>query len=37
MVPRAAIAAGDFAEIARLCTETRARLPEHRRTKQGMI
>lgn len=35
MVPRAAIVAGDFQEVARLCAETRARLTEHNRTRQG--
>jgi 2-dehydro-3-deoxyphosphogluconate aldolase/(4S)-4-hydroxy-2-oxoglutarate aldolase len=37
MVPRAEIVAGNFQEIARLCAETRARLAEHNRLKQGTI
>lgn len=37
MVPRAAILAGDFHEIARLCVETRARLTEHNRLRQEAV
>jgi 2-dehydro-3-deoxyphosphogluconate aldolase/(4S)-4-hydroxy-2-oxoglutarate aldolase len=37
MVPRAEIVAGNFQEIARLCAETRARLAEHNRLKQGTM
>lgn len=37
MVPRAAIVAGDFQEIARLCAQTRAQLAEHSRTRQGAL
>lgn len=37
MVPRAAIVAGNFQEIARLCAETRSALAEHHRMNQGSI
>jgi 2-dehydro-3-deoxyphosphogluconate aldolase/(4S)-4-hydroxy-2-oxoglutarate aldolase len=37
MVPRAAMAAGDFQEIARLCAETRAQLAESYCPTQGAI
>ena len=35
MVPRAAIVAGDFREVARLCAETRSALDGHKRKNQG--
>ncbi|WP_426979382.1 bifunctional 4-hydroxy-2-oxoglutarate aldolase/2-dehydro-3-deoxy-phosphogluconate aldolase [Pseudarthrobacter sp. O4] len=37
MVPRAAIIAGDFQEIARLCAQTRSQLTEHKGKNQGSI
>jgi 2-dehydro-3-deoxyphosphogluconate aldolase/(4S)-4-hydroxy-2-oxoglutarate aldolase len=37
MVPRAALVAGNFQEVARLCAETRARLAERQCKNQGLV